>query len=213
MAFPWDLPQAHLDAIRNGDQADREREHQRKIADDDKESDRQFWGAHQAKLLQYQTGHTSEEWRAAAQQVATVREGRNPFAEYGSEQRSAVFVGDMELAPIERARPGSMARSVLPDEQLLARARLAGADSFMREQVRRFDQRQQASGRTISRSGTAGHVECVECDAEGLTEAESFDVHYHPRFGDPLPPTTIPDYAPQRSKRVRAGTGWPEIAR
>lgn len=202
MSFPWDhLPPAHRDAIERGDAADAAREKEEAIARADQEWDRQFRAEHEANLIEYQTGHSASEWRQAAARVATAREGRNPLAEWGSEQRSAVFVDGQELAPIEQARAGSLARDVLPGEKLLSRARLAGASEFMRAEVARFDQRRGGKP-VISRSeGQADGVACLDCIEQHASPEESFMLHHDP--DDPLPERHVPDHAPSRSSRRR----------
>ena len=172
---------------------------------------------HYEDLRIWQTGHSTEEWRRAAQNSAVVQEARNLAAPYGSAERPAAMWTGADGA-VHRFEPRELAsgpvRADSAEAQLArARANPPKGQDFMRRMVADLERRQQASGRTISRSETADHLECVECAAENCTPEESFAVHYHPRFGDPLPPVTVPDYPPSRSRRVRSGNGWPVMVR
>jgi hypothetical protein len=176
-------------------------------------------GEVQESAVIYRTGHSSAEWREAASNIAAAREARNYQGEYGSPERPAGMWTGAD-GSLHRFEPRETHPSRQPDpiEASLARARESQERSrpFMSRMVAELERRQQASGHTISRSAIpeqGEHVECVECAAEGLDAAMSFQVHYHPRFGDPLPPVTVPDYPPSRSRRVKSGVGWPELVR
>ena len=153
----------------------------------------------------YRTGHSSVELRQAASNWATARESRDCTAEYGSAARAEVMItgagGEVvRLQPREVVQRGAWRAD--PQAELLKRARAAGDNPFMAEEVRRFDQRQRDAGRPVMRrSEASGEPRCIECAAENLGAEESFLLHNDPQFGDPLPETTVPDYAPSRSRR------------
>jgi hypothetical protein len=214
------LPQAQKDLI----SATEAREASEMAAEQAERQD-QAWAAarmaqHYEDLRVWQTGHSSQEWQAAAQNAAVVREARNAAGEYGSPERPFGMWTGADGA-VHRFEPRELAagpvRADGPEEQLArARANPPKGRAFMEAEVRRFDARQRGAGKpAISRSVNPGEARCIECAAENLSETESYDVHHDPRFGDPLPPVTVPDYPPppQRSRRVRAGLGWPELSR
>jgi hypothetical protein len=144
--------------------------------------------------LIYQTGHSSDEWREAAQRAAAGREMRDMQAEYGSVSRQAVFVDGRALAPREQVTTAQ--RSGWTTD--LGRVTRARQDEFMARMVREYDERQAArSARTVTRSGDG--VSCVDCIAVGASAEESFLLHHDP--DDPLPETRVPDHAPATRKR------------
>jgi hypothetical protein len=114
-------------------------------------------------------------------------------------------------------------------ERLLAAARAASADEFMRGQMEAFEARR--ATRRAARAFGDGHFdvpECAECVKAGATVVESFLIHSDP---DPLPVPDEDDYQrPAEIDRLmalgysagtarlaavpyRTGTGWPEISR
>jgi hypothetical protein len=216
---PWladRMPQAHKDeAARVEAREQREWEDKQQDAADRAAVSRMM-AEHYESGVVYQYGHSSSELRQAAQNAAVAAEMRNRQSEFGSAERPAGLWTGAD-GTVHRFDPPELAggRVVRPDsvEAQLARAREVKRSATVLGMVEELERRQQASGRTISRSASPETVECVECAAEGCTPEESFAVHYHPRFGDPLPPVVVPDYPPSRSKRVRSGVGWPMAVR
>jgi hypothetical protein len=87
-------------------------------------------------------------------------------------------------------------------ERLLAAARAASADEFMRGQMEAFEARR--ASRRAARAFGDGHFdvpECAECVAAGATVVESFLIHSDP---DPLPVPDEDEYQ-QRGSLYSAG--------
>jgi hypothetical protein len=206
------MPQGMLDRMRAAEKAEAD-------AFEAEQTERAYARETAARMAQarensllYTTGHTSEEWREAAQRSAAAREMRNMQAEYGSMERSALFIDGKVIPPREQARPGPWTKD--PVQEQLARARAAGNDPFMLEQVRRFDQRQRDAGKpVISRSQTPDTIQCLDCIADGnVTVDEYLAIHHGP---DAIPERLVPDHVPGQAPatRKRSGTGWPVIVR
>lgn len=220
MFNPMDsLPQWHRDVIAETEAREAREWEAEQAEKRDRDDTAMRMAEHHENMVVYRTNHTSAELQEAASNTAAAAEMRNYQGEWGSAQRSAVFVTGaggqpIQLQPRELASgPVTMRADSIPAR--LARAREVKRSATVLGMVADLERRERSSRKpVISRSENPGEARCIECAAENLSEAESFDVHHDPRFGDPLPPVTVPDYPPQqRSRRVRAGTGWPEISR
>lgn len=101
---------------------------------------------HYEDLRIWQTGHSSQEWRQAAQNAAVVREARNVAAEYGSCERAESFVvgAGGQLIRMQPREEASGPVTVRPDsvEAQLARARQQEGREFMQRQVADLERRQ-----------------------------------------------------------------------
>jgi hypothetical protein len=159
-----------------------------------------------ANQMEYTTGLTAQErYQVALRGAAAVGE-RDVTAEWGSERRPAVRMGDVDLKPRELADGALTVRAGSVEAQL-NRARQQPGREFMQRQVAELERRQRGGRPVISRSETPGTVACMDCIEQGATAEESFLLHQDP--DDPLPER----HAPQRSRRTRSGVGWPEIRR
>lgn len=207
------MPQWHRDRIA----ADEAREQREMEAEQAERADRADTMARMAEanenMTLYRTGHSSAELREAASNAATAREMRNYQAEWGSASRAEVIITGaggvpVRLQPVEATRAGSWTRD--PQAELLKRSRAAGDDPFMQRMVAEFDARRGGKP-AISRSETPPEIQCLDCIEDGhVTVDEYLELHHG---DDPLPERRVPDHAPQRSRRVRSGTGWPELVR
>jgi hypothetical protein len=213
------LPQAQRDRIAAGEAREAREWEALQVDRQDRAEVAARMSANYEANFQYNHGCTQAEWRDRLAKMAALQESRNPAAEYGSASRAEVMVtgagGELvRMNPREQARPSSWTD---PVGATLARAAEVRDNPFMARMVAEFDQRRGGKP-LISRSETPETITCFGCIAENATVDEWLKLHH----GDnPIPEETAedyldadaPDYAPTRSKRVRSGTGWPELVR
>lgn len=96
----------------------------------------------QERAFIYEHGVSSAEWHRAMAEAAAAREARNPLAEYGSTQRSAVLIDGVMMQPREAVRP---LRRESELDRALSRARQR--DEFMEREIRRYHARRDAARR------------------------------------------------------------------
>jgi hypothetical protein len=123
--------------------------------------------------FQFQTGHSSAEYREAMGRIAVAKEARDVTAEYGSATRAAILIDGRELKPREQANRHHGGDSARQDA-LLVRAREAGADPLMTRLVAEFDQRQEIRRQAEQRS------ELARLEADAIAEAGCAYRHPHP---------------------------------
>jgi hypothetical protein len=204
--WPWASP-GMADAMAREDYREAREDEARQIARAEAEDARVAAAEHAARMFEYQHGYSQAEHRQALAEFAVAREQRRAGAEYGSAQRAAVFIDGVPLAPRETA--GAAASRQAEDERLIEEARRSSQDPFMRDQVRRLEQRR---GREVSRSavpfasralgdGRFDVPQCPECVRAGATAEESFLIH-----SDPQAPASV-------SGARQAATGYREISR
>jgi hypothetical protein len=205
MFNPMDyLPQWHRDMIAETEAREAREWEAQQAERADRADTAMRMAEHHENMVQYRTGHSSAELRQAASDAATARELRNYQAEWGSAQRSAVFItgADGQMIPLQPREQATGPVTMSPDSitAQLNRARQQPGREFMQRQVAELERRQRDGRPVISRSEAGNGVTCLDCIEQGATAEESFLLHQDP--DDPLPETRVPDHAPQRS-----GTG------
>jgi hypothetical protein len=139
--FPWQLPQSWQDKMRADDLA-AERELEQRAAEAQDRADLAIERArHAERVFLYEHGCTPGEYHSAVAQFQAGRESRPPGAEYGSEGRPVVFIGDTEVGPrpeppVQRSSGGPVVPCQDPD-----------GEAYMRRQVAALQERQELSRR------------------------------------------------------------------
>jgi hypothetical protein len=118
--------------------------------------------------FEYQTGHSSQEYREAISRIALAREGRDPAGEWGSAARPAIRMGDVALKPREQATGPVTVRADSVQAQL-ARARNVDPDGFMARMVQEYDARVEAR-RTAELRAETKRLECEVRAGRGRSE-------------------------------------------
>jgi hypothetical protein len=149
--FPWQVPAAWQDRMRR-DELETERELEREAAERHARAELAVERAvHAEKVFLYEHGCTPGEYHSAVAQFQAGREARPPGAEYGSEDRPAVFVGDTEVAP----RPEKPARRTA-DHHMVVPGQDPAGRAFMLRMIAERDERAEIARREAAAAEIAG---------------------------------------------------------